>query len=77
MEGAAERAGVPFTGLWLEASVKLMEKRLSERRRDASDATPEILRRQLGHRLGAMDWHRIDMSGDIDAALGAARAYLR
>lgn len=76
IEGVAKRAGVPFTGLWLEAPVRLMEERLAARRRDASDATPEILRRQLGHRLGAIGWCRIDTSGDIDSVLGAAGANL-
>ncbi len=76
IEDVAKRAGVPFTGLWLEAPVKLMEKRLGRRRRDASDATPAILRRQRGRRLGPIGWHRVDTSGDIDAALGSAAAHL-
>lgn len=73
---AAKQAGVPFTGLWLEAPVETMERRIGARRGDVSDATVDILRMQRGHDLGAIDWARVDAGGDLAAVLAAARAHL-
>ena len=72
----AAKAGVPFHGLWLEAPAGLLEARIAARAGDASDATVEVLRRQLGYELGAIDWTRIDMGGDRDSCLSRARAAL-
>ena len=38
----AEAAGVTFAGLWLTAPAATMDRRLRARRRDASDASPEV-----------------------------------
>jgi uncharacterized protein len=69
----AAAAGVPFTGLWLEAPAQTMLARLGARRSDASDASPEVLRHQLVCDPGALDWARIDAGGDTTATLSAAR----
>jgi predicted kinase len=47
MEEAASRAGVPFTGLWLEAPPEVLTRRVEARRGDASDADAAIVRKQL------------------------------
>ena len=49
-------AGVPFVGLWLAAPGTTMDRRLRERRHDASDASPEVLAQQVQQDPGAMDW---------------------
>ena len=72
----AAEAGVPFTGLWLAAPEEAMAARLGSRTGDASDASAEVLRLQLGHDPGALDWTRIDAGGDPDATLVAARRAL-
>jgi aminoglycoside phosphotransferase family enzyme/predicted kinase len=72
----AAAAGVPFTGLWLEAPAATMRARIARRRGDASDASSEILGHQLAHDPGALDWTRIDAGGDPDATLAAARRAL-
>jgi predicted kinase len=74
---AAARAGVGFTGLWLEAPPEVLEARIAARSGDASDATVAVLRRQLGYNIGRIDWRRIDVGGDADASLTRARAALR
>lgn len=72
----ARTAGVPFSGLWLEAGAEAMAGRLRARRGDASDATPEVLRQQLQHNPGPMDWTRIDSGAGPEACLAAARRAL-
>ena len=59
----AKAADVPYTGFWLDAPVEFLEARLRARTGDASDATVEVLRRQLGQDPGAVEWHRLDARG--------------
>ncbi len=72
----ARRAGVPFSGLWLEAGPEAMAERIRARRGDASDATPEILAHQLRQGPGMMDWTRIDAGAGPGQCLAAARRAL-
>jgi len=72
----ARTAGVPFSGLWLEADAGVMTQRLQERRGDASDATPEILELQLHHDPGPLDWVRLDAGGGSEQSLALARRIL-
>lgn len=72
----AERAGVPFTGLWLEAPPDSMLARVGGRSGDASDASRDIVEQQMRHDPGALDWSRIDAGGDPAAPLAAARRAL-
>ena len=73
---AAERAGVPFHGLWLEAPKRVLEQRVQERTHNPSDATPEVIGRQLGYDLGPMEWERVDSSGERHRTVEAARRLL-
>jgi len=68
----AAAAGVPFTGLWLDAPEATMRARLGARRGDASDATEPVLRTQLSRDPGPLDWVRLDAGGAPDATLAAA-----
>jgi len=43
----AAAAGAPFTGLWLDAPAATMRARIGARRGDASDASVDVLDRQL------------------------------
>ena len=69
----ASDAGVPFAGLWLEAPAGILEARVAQRRQDASDATPEVLRAQLDRDPGPIDWRRLDVRGDPAAVISEAR----
>lgn len=76
IEAAARAAGVDFTGIWLEAPAARLEARIAARRGDASDATVEVLRRQLAYDLGPIAWHRVDASGEPAAVAARAGAAL-
>ncbi len=62
-EELAREFGVPFRGLWLTAPRELLLQRVSARRGDASDATPEIVDAQFMYDLGSMTWSELDASG--------------
>jgi hypothetical protein len=53
-----------------------MEMRLRARRHDASDASPEILARQLQQDAGPIDWASIDAGSGPETCLAAARRAL-
>lgn len=77
MAEVAKRAGVPFAGFWLEAPADVLEMRLARRIADASDATADVLRRQLSYDIGSLaGWTRLDAGGELAATLAAARAAL-
>jgi hypothetical protein len=50
-----------------------MLARVGGRRNDASDASDEVLGRQLSLDPGALEWIRIDSGGDPDRTLATAR----
>ena len=57
---AAEAAGAPFAGFWLEGRAAVLEQRVAARRGDASDATPAVLKSQIGYDTGPITWNRVD-----------------
>ena len=77
IEAVARRAGVPFDGIWLEADPVVLRERIGARRGDASDATPQILDRQLTYALGAIDWWRHESSGSKEETFLRVRKALR
>jgi predicted kinase len=72
----ARSAGVPFTGIWLEAPVAALSMRVAARRGDASDATPKIVERQSRLDPGPLDWVRVNAAGSPAETLAALRAAL-
>lgn len=76
IEQVALEAGVPFQGLWLEASPAVMEERVTWRRRNVSDATAWVVRLQMQYDLGPMHWRSLDTSGPREETLMRARMLL-
>lgn len=76
IESIADAANVPFTGLWLDAPQQVLEQRVTDRRGDASDATAQIVRRQMAADWGRIDWHRMKSDADTPVLLEKARALL-
>lgn len=73
----AKELGVRFDGLWLQASSETLTRRIEARRNDASDATAEVVARQMGRGVeGTLDWHVIDAEGDPQLTLSRARLVL-
>jgi len=60
IERAASGANVPFAGFWLAADPSVLWRRVSERKGGPSDATVDILSRQLQRDAGALSWRKIE-----------------
>lgn len=73
VEAMARRLGVPFHGLWLDAAFDVASARISSRTHNVSDATEDVLKKQLGYNLGEITWTRIDSSGPREDTLAEAR----
>ena len=76
IEAVARELNLPFTGLWLEAPEDVLCSRVTARRDDASDATPEVVRQQLDADSGPLSWHRLDATGAGDTVTTAAEHIL-
>ncbi len=76
IEAVARAAAVPFTGIWLDASAETLASRIAQRENDASDATAEVMRGQIGHVDGTISWRRLDVTGDATDAVARARSLL-
>ena len=74
MERSASALAVPFHGLFLDADLVTRVARLGGRSGDASDADAAVARTQESYDLGALDWVRVDASGNPDETLARARA---
>jgi predicted kinase len=72
IESVAATVAVPFTGMWLDASPAVLHRRLRRRRGDVSDATPQVLDKQLLSGCGHITWARIRAAGDPPATERAA-----
>jgi hypothetical protein len=72
----AAELGVPFRGLWLTAPREVLLARVGARVRDASDATPDVVERQLAGDVGPMSWDEVDAGGSAADTLAAARRAL-
>ena len=72
----AAELGVPFRGLWLTAPSEVLLARVGARIGDASDATPDVVERQLAGDIGPMSWTEVDAGGSATDTLAAARRAL-
>ncbi len=72
----AEKLGVSFTGIWLDADPSVLKSRVSARKGDISDATPEVVEEQLGYDLGAMDFARVDATKSLEDVVKSCLAII-
>ena len=73
VEQLAQRLGVPFAGLWLCAPPQDMMRRVRQRRGDASDATPEVVARQLARNTGPIRWQALNSKASAEQTIRAAQ----
>jgi uncharacterized protein len=66
---AARKLNIRFVGLFLVTDLATRMSRVGRRKRDASDATPEIAEIQDKYSIGAVDWAEIDASGNPEQTL--------
>lgn len=75
LASVAANAGVPFVPVWLDAPETALVARVATRTGDASDATADVVRRQLASVSPPPDWTRVDAGGGAEltaAGLSAA-----
>lgn len=72
----ALRHGAGFHGLWLEAAPSVLKARVAARHGDASDATIDVVDKQLRYEFGDIAWRRVDAGGSIAEAEADIRRIL-
>lgn len=65
-ERIAQEAGVPFRGFWLEGARDTLAERVEKRKHDVSDATVDVLERQIESGAGTVRWTTIDAAQPIE-----------
>ena len=70
----ARDAGVPFTPVWLDAPAATLLTRVRGRHDDASDATEDVVRRQLTHGPPPSGWVLVDAAGSPEDTAALALA---
>jgi predicted kinase len=68
VEHLAASLVAPIPPVWLEGDQSLLRARLVARTADPSDATVEVLDRQLGGDPGPVTWPRISAGAEFGAA---------
>ncbi|MFW5833386.1 MAG: AAA family ATPase, partial [Pseudomonadota bacterium] len=66
VQAVAERAGVPFDGLWLDAPADVLVARVRERVHDASDADEAVVRAQLDLDAGPIEWLKLPAEQPVE-----------
>jgi aminoglycoside phosphotransferase family enzyme/predicted kinase len=73
IRAAAEAAGLPFRGLWLEAPPEQLLERVAGRRGDPSDATVDVVREQMARERDAVEWEVLRSEASVDIVAERAR----
>jgi predicted kinase len=76
IEAVARRNGARLSAFWLDAPAAVLLARVAARKNDASDATPQVVERQLSYDLGQLEWTRLDASGPLEETLRTALSHL-
>jgi aminoglycoside phosphotransferase family enzyme/predicted kinase len=72
IESVASERSVPFRGVWLDADPTLLWDRVRDRTGGPSDATVDVLSRQLARKVACDEWGKLDAAretGEIVAAI--------
>ncbi len=66
IEQCAQTVPVTFKGVWLESPSNMLIERIINRKNDPSDATVEVLEKQLQIEHGPINWQRLNSNQHID-----------
>ena len=69
IQHVAAAAGVPFTGVWLEAPESVLRRRVAGRQGDVSDADAAVMQRPRTYPLGVLRWHHLRCIRDAATGL--------
>ncbi|MCU0955337.1 MAG: AAA family ATPase [Hyphomicrobium sp.] len=72
----AGKTGAKLCAVWLDAPASVLMARVAARKNDASDATPQVVERQLAYDTGVLEWTLIDASGTLEETLRTALSHL-
>ena len=72
----AGKTGAKLCAVWLDAPASVLMARVAARKNDASDATPQVVERQLAYDTGALEWTLVDASGTLEETLRTALSHL-
>jgi aminoglycoside phosphotransferase family enzyme/predicted kinase len=73
IRAAAEAAGLPFRGLWLEAPPEQLLERVAGRTGDPSDATVAVVREQMARERDPLEWEVLPSEASVDIVAERAR----
>jgi predicted kinase len=78
IEALANSLQTPLFGLWLRADAATLMARVAARHNDASDATPEVVQRQLSEDIGALSarWAPLDAGNNATETFEAAMSVI-
>jgi uncharacterized protein len=78
IEALANSLQTPLFGLWLRANAATLMARVAARHNDASDATPEVVQRQLSEDIGALSarWAPLDAGNNATETFEAAMSVI-
>jgi aminoglycoside phosphotransferase family enzyme/predicted kinase len=72
----AERLGLRFDGIWLDAPAPTLAGRVADRHGDASDADQRVVAEQVARDCGPIRWHRVDAARPLDSVVADVEAIL-
>lgn len=75
IEQCAVASAVPFAGIWLDVPADRLFERVASRQNDPSDATSDVVQRQLASDTGPLTWHRVSAAGTVDEVVGEVLQY--
>ncbi len=76
-ENLAAEAGAKFTGIWLQADLKVLFDRVAKRVDDASDAGVDIVKLQSSKDSGVIDWAIVNASQPRESVVSDALKIIR
>ncbi|WP_244564276.1 bifunctional aminoglycoside phosphotransferase/ATP-binding protein [Rhizobium sp. RU36D] len=71
IQRVAREAGASFDGVWLKADPETLRRRILARPQGASDATVDVLEKQLQKDIADLTWHEVDAGQTMAAVLAA------